>query len=134
MCPIPETELSPSLTKKRWNEAKPMLIFGFYPMSFESGCHDEITIACGCHTQTGFACVGGFSAAKQTENWAKARLRRRFSPRKESYRLCPFYQRQLVNEDVIVVDKLPHLGIGFVAIILGPGIPHEGIWCDGVDK
>jgi hypothetical protein len=29
-------------------------------MSFESGCDDEITIACGCPTQAGVACVGGF--------------------------------------------------------------------------
>src|SRR5664280_3422950 len=61
-------------------------------------------------------------------------LRRQFSPCEESYRLCPLYQCQLVNEDVIVFDKLPQLGIGFVTIILGPAPPHEGIRCDGVDK
>lgn len=62
------------------------------------------------------------------------RLRRRFWARKEPDRLCPFYQRQLINEDVIVFDKLPQLGIGFVAIFLGPLRPHDRVRREGVDK
>src|ERR1017187_5453295 len=54
--------------------------------------------------------------------------------REKSDRLCPFYQRQLINEDVIVVDKLPQLGIGFVAIFLGPLRPNDRGRREGVDK
>src|ERR1039458_1385949 len=54
--------------------------------------------------------------------------------REKSDRLCPFYQRQLINEDVIVVDKLPQLGIGFVAIFLGPLRPPDRVRREGVDK
>ena len=61
-------------------------------------------------------------------------MRRGSSPRKESYRLCPFYQRQLVHEDVIVFNKLPQLGVGLITVILGPSPPQEGIRCNGVNK
>ena len=58
-------------------------------------------------------------------------MRRRSSPREESYRLCPFYQHQLVHEDVIVFNKLPRLEVGLITVILGPSPPQEGIRRNG---
>jgi len=34
--------------------------------------------------------------------------------------LAPFYERQLVHEDVIDFDKLPQLGVRLITIVLGP--------------